>query len=55
VVLHDIATGAMAHLERFIERALASGAEFRQAFPDECVLIRDGQPARSLDAYVTRR
>jgi peptidoglycan/xylan/chitin deacetylase (PgdA/CDA1 family) len=55
MVLHDIATGAMAHLERFIERALASGAEFRQAFPDECVLIRDGQPARSLDAYVTRR
>jgi peptidoglycan-N-acetylglucosamine deacetylase len=55
VVLHDIATGAMAHLERFIERALAAGAEFRQAFPDECVLIRDGEPTPSLDAYVTRR
>jgi peptidoglycan-N-acetylglucosamine deacetylase len=55
VVLHDIATGAMTHLERFIEQALASGAEFRQAFPDECVLIRDGEPTPSLGAHVTRR
>ncbi|HLJ70613.1 MAG TPA: polysaccharide deacetylase family protein [Roseiarcus sp.] len=55
VVLHDIPTGAMVHLERFIEGALALGAAFRQDFPDDCVLIREGSPTAALSAYVTRR
>ena len=54
VVLHDIATGAMRHLERFIEAALAAGAEFRQEFPEDCVLIRNGEPLIPLDDFVTR-
>ena len=55
VVLHDIPTGAMVHLERFIEGALALGAAFRRDFPDDCVLIREGSPTAALSAYVTRR
>jgi peptidoglycan-N-acetylglucosamine deacetylase len=55
LVLHDTATGAMAHLERFIEAALNAGVEFRQGFPDDCVLIRNGKATRSLDDFVTRR
>jgi peptidoglycan/xylan/chitin deacetylase (PgdA/CDA1 family) len=54
VVLHDVATGAMAHLERFIQAALAAGSEFRQEFPEDCVLIRNGEPTRLLDDYVTK-
>lgn len=54
VVLHDIATGAMGHLPRFIDAALSAGAEFRQEFPDDCVLIRNGEPTRPLDGFVTR-
>jgi peptidoglycan-N-acetylglucosamine deacetylase len=55
VVLHDIPTGAMVHLERFIESASAAGATFRQDFPEDCVLIREGAPTAALGAYVTRR
>jgi peptidoglycan-N-acetylglucosamine deacetylase len=55
VVLHDIPTGAMAHLGRFIERALSCGAEFRQEFPRDCVLIQEGEPTALLEAFVTRR
>jgi len=55
LVLHDIPTGAMAHLERFIERALSSGVEFRQEIPSDCVLIREGEPTALLEAFVTRR
>ena len=53
VVLHDIATGAMFHLERFIEAALAAGVEFRQEFPEDCVLIGGGRPMQPLDSFVT--
>jgi peptidoglycan/xylan/chitin deacetylase (PgdA/CDA1 family) len=55
VVLHDTPTGAMVHLERFIEGALSSGAAFRQEFPEDCVLIWEGAPTASLDGYVARR
>jgi peptidoglycan/xylan/chitin deacetylase (PgdA/CDA1 family) len=55
VVLHDIASGAMANLERFIDGALASRVTFRQEFPEHCVLIRDGAPTLRLEPYVTWR
>ena len=54
LVLHDVATGAMAHLQRFIETAMALGAAFRQEFPSDCVLMRNGQPTRSFEEYVMR-
>ncbi len=46
LVLHDLPTGAMRHLERFLD----SGLEFTQAFPDACVPLRRG--AGSLVEYV---
>jgi peptidoglycan-N-acetylglucosamine deacetylase len=54
MVLHDIAGGAMAHLERFIECALSSGVEFDQTIPEACMLIRDGKPIQALLPYMSR-
>lgn len=54
MVLHDLPTGAMRHLDRFIGEAKARGARFRQEFPIECMPIVDGKIVSSLDAYVTR-
>ena len=53
MVLHDLPTGAMAHLEDFLERASAAGARFRQDFPPDCVPIRDGRIVAPIDAYVS--
>ena len=44
VVLHDLPTGAMAHLDRFIDGVRARGGEFTQSFPDEVVPISCGHP-----------
>jgi peptidoglycan/xylan/chitin deacetylase (PgdA/CDA1 family) len=52
LVLHDIPSGAMDHLEEFIVRARGAGATFRQAFPTSCRLIWQGKPASGLDAFV---
>ena len=52
MVLHDLPTGAMRHLERFIGLARESGARFRQDFPPDCVPIVRGSPVRGLDAFV---
>ena len=53
MVLHDLPTGAMDHLERFIDRAEKAGVRFRQDFPPECVPIRSGKIVRSIDSYVS--
>lgn len=53
MVLHDLPTGAMAHLERFLDRAAAAGARFRQDFPPACVPIRSGEIAFPIDDYVS--
>ncbi|WP_407186655.1 polysaccharide deacetylase family protein [Bradyrhizobium centrosematis] len=53
MVLHDLPTGAMAHLERFLDRAAAAGAQFRQDFPPACVPIRSGAIAFPIDDYVS--
>jgi peptidoglycan-N-acetylglucosamine deacetylase len=55
LVLHDIPTGAMAHLEEFIGRALRAGAVFRQEFPEDCKLIWEGTVVRDLGGLVTER
>lgn len=49
VVVHDIASGAMAHLPEFLDRLKGMGIEVRQDFPDVCVPIRRGQQAWSLE------
>jgi peptidoglycan-N-acetylglucosamine deacetylase len=43
VVLHDIATGAIAHLPEFLDALIAEGAQFRQDFPDDCIACANGQ------------
>jgi peptidoglycan/xylan/chitin deacetylase (PgdA/CDA1 family) len=53
MVLHDLPTGAMAHLDRFLDRAGAAGARFRQDFPPPCVPIRQGEIALPIDDYVS--
>jgi peptidoglycan-N-acetylglucosamine deacetylase len=53
MVLHDLPTGAMDHLETFLDRAAAAGASFRQDFPPSCVPIREGRIVQPIDAYVS--
>ena len=52
LVLHDIPTGAMAHLEQFLARLHTTGVELTQEFPPDCVPIVDGNVVLPLDAYV---
>jgi peptidoglycan-N-acetylglucosamine deacetylase len=53
MVLHDLPTGAMDHLERFLDRAEAAGGRFRQDFPPQCVPIRSGGIALPINDYVS--
>jgi peptidoglycan/xylan/chitin deacetylase (PgdA/CDA1 family) len=53
MVLHDLPTGAMRHLEGFIERAGAAGARFHQEFPPDCVPIRAGEIALPIKPYLS--
>lgn len=53
LVLHDYDTGAMRHLERFIQIGRAEGFEFRQDFPPACVPLRCGVPQPGLQACVS--
>lgn len=43
VVLHDLPTGALNHLDRFLDSLLGRGAEFRQDFPAETTPILRGR------------
>jgi len=53
MVLHDLPSGAMNHLEHFIDRARKAGARFHQDFPPDCVPIRSGEIVRSIEPYVS--
>ena len=53
MVLHDLPSGAMNHLECFIDRAGKAGARFHQDFPPDCVPIRSGEIVRSIEPYVS--
>ena len=52
MVLHDLPTGAMRHLPRFLAAAAAAGARFRQDFPPDCVPLRRGTVVAPLSSYV---
>lgn len=52
VVLHDYDTGALKHLETFLQRALDEGAQFRQDFPPECVPLLRGTAVLPIDDFV---
>lgn len=52
MVLHDIDSGAMKHLDRFLGAAADLGARFRQDFPPDCVPILRGEIVRPIEGYV---
>jgi peptidoglycan-N-acetylglucosamine deacetylase len=53
LVLHDLPTGAMAHLERFLDLAIEDGARFVLDLPESCVPIRRGEIVGSLEGLVS--
>lgn len=53
VVVHDLPTGAMRHLGRFIDMVRAEGGRFRQDFPPDCLPLRSGREALPMAPYVT--
>jgi peptidoglycan/xylan/chitin deacetylase (PgdA/CDA1 family) len=53
MVLHDLPTGAMRHLDRFLDRAGEAGARLRQDFPPACVAIRGGEIVLPIESYVS--
>jgi peptidoglycan-N-acetylglucosamine deacetylase len=53
MVLHDLPTGAMRHLERFLDSAGESGITIGQDFPSDCVPIRAGKIALPVDSYIS--
>ena len=52
VVIHDLPTGAMDHLERFIDLVRGAGGTFRQDFPDHCLPLRRGEITGDFEACV---
>ncbi len=52
LVLHDLPTGAMAHLASFIDAVRRRGGCFRQEFPPDCVPIFRGRVTSALEPYV---
>ncbi len=53
LVLHDLPTGAMNNLDRFIGMALDRGATFRQDFPASCLPIEQGRRVHPVESYIT--
>lgn len=53
VVIHDLPTGAMDQLPRFIAMVRAAGGRFRQDFPADCVPLRSGHEALAMGPYVS--
>ncbi len=52
MVLHDLPTGAMQHLERFIDLVQQAGGQFRQDYPSDCVPIVSGQVVGDVERFV---
>ena len=52
MVLHDLPTGAMVHLDRFLDEVAVRGGRLRQDLPRACVPIENGALVGSLDGLV---
>lgn len=52
MVLHDLPTGAMRHLDRFLDKVGNAGGRLRQDFPADCMPIVDGIVVRPIEDYV---
>lgn len=53
IVLHDVSTGAMRELDRFLNLAKERGDTFEQEFPRSCIPIERGKVLEPVDAYVS--
>ncbi|WP_072387753.1 polysaccharide deacetylase family protein [Hyphomicrobium sp. CS1BSMeth3] len=53
IVLHDLPTGAMKHLDRFIVAAKDRGVAFQQDFPASCLPMIKGRVVLPIDNYVS--
>ncbi|MEQ8332719.1 polysaccharide deacetylase family protein [Nisaea sp.] len=53
MVLHDLPTGAMEHLEDFLDRAESAGVEFHNDFPLDCVPMVGGKDMVPLAPYIS--
>jgi len=53
MVLHDLPTGAMRHLDRFLVEAKRRGARLRQEYPQACMPITRGRATGPLADFVT--
>lgn len=54
MVLHDLPTGAMTHLDAFLSRAKELGVMFQQEYPPSCVPIVEGSATMSVDHIVAQ-
>ena len=52
MVLHDLPTGAMRHLDRFLALVEERGGRIRQDFPPDCLPMVDGQVKFEIDGYL---
>ena len=52
MVLHDLPTGAMRHLDRFLGLIGERGGRIRQDFPPDCMPMIDGRITQPLDCYL---
>lgn len=55
VVLHDLPTGAMRHLDRFLTVLKESNVPIVQEYPQECVPIREGRIEGAVEDWTTVR
>ena len=53
LVLHDLPTGAMEHLEEFLDLAIEDGGRFVQELPESCVPIHRGVLRGPLEGLVS--
>jgi peptidoglycan/xylan/chitin deacetylase (PgdA/CDA1 family) len=52
MVLHDIAGGAMHHLDRFIGLVQEHGGRIRQEFPPDCMPMVNGEMRFGIEGYI---
>lgn len=53
MVLHDLPTGAMRHLDAFLDRVADRGIALRQDFPPDCVPMDRGRAVGAMDAITS--
>jgi hypothetical protein len=53
MVLHDLPSGAMRHLDRFLAQVAERGGRLRQDFPASCLPITRGRVTGPLADFVS--